>query len=219
MRILVFLLVFANLSFFAWAHGYLGSGETVALRAGEPLNANRIRIVSRDQPPQEHGEESPSLPLAVPQHKEVCFTLSEVPQGEADTIERLFAEKLPIFKLSRTLMTGTAYWVLIPALKTRREAENRVAELKALGVKEYYIMPEGDGFAISLGLFSTQWAAESTLAVLRGKKVRTAQLLERPRKMAQIEIRGPEALSAKMHQALAQAWPQGTPEICRTAPP
>ena len=204
MRILVFVLAFANLSFFAWSRGYLGGGESVT-RAGEPLYAERIRIVSNDLPPKEseaHKEELPSLLLAEQLQKEICVALGEVPQAEADAIERLFAEKLPDFKLSRALAPGVGYWVLIPPFKTRREAEDRVTELKTQGVREYYIMPEGDGFAISLGLFSTQAAAESTLAALRGKKVRSVRLVERPRKITQIEIRGPELQSAEMRQAL-----------------
>lgn len=142
-----------------------------------------------------------------------------MPQAEADALERLFAEKLPGFRLSRTVMPGnSSYWVHIPPFKTRREAENKVAELKKLGVKDYFVMQEGgaDSFAISLGLFSTQEAAESSLAALKEKGVRSARLVERPRKsaLARIEFQGPEAQAGEMRQTLGQVLPQAEPGAC-----
>ena len=52
MRTLVFLLVLANLLFFAWTRGALGLGEADAPRPGEPLRADQIRLVSNDRPPE-----------------------------------------------------------------------------------------------------------------------------------------------------------------------
>lgn len=226
MRTVVFLLVLANLLFFAWTRGVLGTGDPDALRAGEPLRADQIRLVSNDQPPAENRARvaeapppaEPAAPVEPPQES-VCIALSDVPQAEADTLERLFAEKLPAFKLSRTAMPGnSSYWVHIPPFKTRREAENKVAELKKLGVKDYFVMQEGgaDSFAISLGLFSTQEAAESSLAALKEKGVRSARLVERPRKsaLARIEFQGPEAQAGEMRQTLGQVLPQAEPGAC-----
>ena len=106
----------------------------------------------------------------------------------------------------------------IPPFKTRSDAENKVAELKKLGIKEYFVMQEGgtDGFAISLGLFSTQEAAESSLAALKEKGVRSARLVERPRKsaLARIEFQGPEAQAGEMRQTLGQVLPQAEPGAC-----
>ena len=220
MRTVVFLLVLANLLFFAWTRGVLGTGDPDALRAGEPLRADQIRLVSNDQPPAENRarvEEAP--PPAEPPQENVCVALSDVPQAEADALERLFAEKLPGFRLSRTVMPGnSSYWVHIPPFKTRREAENKVAELKKLGVKDYFVMQEGgaDSFAISLGLFSTEEAAESSLAALKEKGVRSARLVERPRKsaLARIEFQGPEAQAVEVRQALGQVLPQAEPGAC-----
>ncbi|MDR2113082.1 MAG: SPOR domain-containing protein [Candidatus Accumulibacter sp.] len=225
MRILVFVLVFANLLFFAWARGYLGSGEPEALRAGDQLRADQMRIVSNDKPPPEtraraENAAAPEVEAPAPAapRAEVCLVLSEVPQNEADAVTRLFAEKLPAFRLSRAAMPGNSnYWVYIPPLKTRRDAENKVAELKRLGVKEYYIMPEGaDGFAISLGVFSTRERAESTLAALRERGVRSSRLAERIRGsgLAQIEFAGPAAQAGEARQALVQALPQAKLGAC-----
>ncbi|MDR0578201.1 MAG: hypothetical protein LBI87_11900 [Candidatus Accumulibacter sp.] len=234
MRLFFFLLVLANLLFFAWTRGYLGIGESDAPRAGEPLRAEQIRIVSNDQPPEEKraraeaapsGESPPSPPASQTPSPpdEACLALGDVPQTDADAIERLFAEKLPAFRLTRAAMPGNpGYWVLMSPFKTRREAENKVAELKKLGISEYFIMQEdADNFAISLGLFSTQAAAESSLAALRGKGARMARMVERPRRpgSARIEFRGPQAQVMEMRRILGQVMPQAKPADCDRNPP
>jgi hypothetical protein len=226
MRIAIFLLVLVNLLFFAWSRGEPGSGEPGALRAGEPLRADQIRLVSNDRPPglrpvpvpaapSEPSREAPS-PAEPP--REVCAVLDDLPQADADVLERLFAEELPVFRLSRTDTPGSfSYWVYIPPFKTRREAESKVAELRNLGVKEYFILPEGnDAFAISLGLFSTRAAAESTLTALRGRGVRSARLTERPRRpsASRIEFAGPEAQVGEMRRLIGQALPKAAPGDC-----
>jgi len=56
MRALVFLLILANLFFWAWVQGYLGvSSNPDALRAKQQILADRVRIVSRDEPPAERA--------------------------------------------------------------------------------------------------------------------------------------------------------------------
>ncbi|MDR0379153.1 MAG: SPOR domain-containing protein [Candidatus Accumulibacter sp.] len=241
MRVFVFLLVLVNLLFFAWARGHLGSGDADDLRVEEQLRPERIRIVSKDQPPEEtreyveeevlpaaaseeppaSSEELPALPERPPAAdalpEDVCVVLNGVSQSEADSLTRLFAEKLPAFRLSRTGTPGLAYWVHIPPFSTRREAESRVAELRRLGVQEYFIMQEGAGnFAISLGLFSTPGAAESALAALRERGVRSARLVERAHKSAlsQIELTGPRLQAGEMRQTLAETLPRAKLGVC-----
>jgi hypothetical protein len=169
------------------------------------------------EPPLSSGAPAPPPPIAT-LNEEACFALSDVSQSELDSLERLFAEKLPAVRLLRTAMPGnSSYWVYIPSFRTKRDAEIRVEELKRVGVKEYFIMQDtGDGYAISLGLFSTQRAAEFTLAALRDKGVRSARMTERPRRSAlsQIEILGPESQAMEMRQALDQALPQAKPGVC-----
>jgi hypothetical protein len=228
MRLLIFALVLLNLLFFVWSRGDPGAGDPGALRAGEPLRADRIRLVSNDRPPElrpvppaapsEPSREAPPSPAPAEPPREVCAVLDDLPQADADALERLFAEELPVFRLARTDTPGSFnYWVHIPPLKTRREAESKVAELRNLGVKEYFILQESsDAFAISLALFSTRAAAESTLAVLRGKGVRSARMTERPRRPAasRIEFKGPETQAGEMRRLIGRALPQAMPGDC-----
>jgi hypothetical protein len=238
MRILVFLLVLANLSFLVWSRGYLGSGEPDALRLANQLRAEQIRIVSNDEPPEEwRGREKSAAPPAEPptpasspvpteppqpaaSPREVCAALADVPQPEADELERRFTEELPAFRVTRASAPDVLWAVYIPALKTRREAESKVGELKRLGVTEYFIMQDGsEGFSISLGLFSTQGAAESALGALKAKGVRSARLTTRPRKtslppLSRMEFLGPEPQAGEMRRLIGEALPAARLAAC-----
>ena len=215
MRLFIFLLAVANLLFFAWTRGVFGDVGQGNPRAGEPLRAEQIRLLSNDRPPPETKEKEkpastpakPALPVDPPVEGEVCSVVNDVPQAEADVLERRFAETLPAFVLTRTAVPGnSSYWVNISPFKTRREAESKVEELKKLGVKEYFIMQEGnaDSFAVSLGLYASREAADTMLAGLKDKGVRSARVTERPRKsgVVKIELRGPEARVEEMRSAL-----------------
>jgi hypothetical protein len=70
------------------------------------------------------------------------------------------------------------YWVYIPPLKNKAAVQHKVAQLKARGIEEYFIVPDTDPWrnAISLGVFKTQEAAQNFLDVLRTKDVRTARV-------------------------------------------
>jgi hypothetical protein len=226
MRILVFLLVLANLFFFVWTRGDFGGSEPDALRATHQLRAERIRIVSNDLPPiVPTVEPSPSPveppapppePPPAPPPREVCVALADVPQTGADELERRFARELPAFKVTRLSAPESLWAVYIPSLKTRREAEGKIGELKRLGVTEYFIMQEGDGFSISLGLFSTQGAAESALGALKDKGVRSAKLIARPRKisLSRMEFLGPESQTGEMRRLIGEALPEAKPTAC-----
>ena len=221
MRPFVFLLILANLLFFAWTHGYLGvSRDSESYRVAQQLRAEQIRVVSSDQPPPELARpDKPAKPVERPP-SEVCVVLSDMAPAESESLESLLKEKLPAFKVVRTTLPGTSsFWVNMPPLKNKRDAENKAAELKKLGVKEFFIIQESgpNNLAISLGLFSTGEAAEAALEALRDKGVRSARVTERPLKpaLAHLEIRGPEGQLVEMNQIIAEAVPETRRSECK----
>lgn len=221
MRILVFLLILSNLLFFAWTHDYLGlSREPDAYRAREQLHADQLRIVSTDQPPPEAERKEKAPKQAERPAGEACLLLADMSPADAESLEAMFAEKLPGSKVVRTTTPGSAsYWVNIPPLKSKREADNKVAELKKFGIKEYFVVQENgpNNLAISLGLFSTQEAAAGALESLREKGVRSARVTERSLKpaLAQLEVRGTDAQAEEMRQIVAQAASQAKQVACK----
>jgi len=70
------------------------------------------------------------------------------------------------------------YWVYIPPLKGKAAVQQKIDQLKARGIEEYYVIPDNDPWrnAISLGVFKTQEAAQNFLDVLRTRDVRTARV-------------------------------------------
>jgi SPOR domain len=77
------------------------------------------------------------------------------------------------------------YWVYIPPLKKRANVKKKIAELKARGVKDYFVVQEKGKWlnAISLGVFGTKDAAEKYMVALSKKDVRSAKVGERQSKL------------------------------------
>jgi hypothetical protein len=70
--------------------------------------------------------------------------------------------------LSQKRVEGNStYWVYVPPLETKAEADRRTSDLKARGVKDAYVIDAGpQRLAISLGVFRSEDAANSHLADL-----------------------------------------------------
>ena len=229
MRITIFLLILANVLFFVWTQDYLGlSKNPNTFRLQQQLLPDQIHIVSNDAPPVEVYNPASAPPAPQPvvppvsekPVTEVCIQLRDLSSADAEQLERLLAERLPVFKTSHTATLGTSsYWVHIPPARSKSEAEDTVAELRRLGIREFFIVQENgpNDLAVSLGLFSSRESAASALGALRGRGVRLAQITERVSKpaMSQLEIRGPDSRVEEMNQILAQMI-QGVKQVpCR----
>jgi hypothetical protein len=220
MRAFVFLLILANLLFLAWSQGYLGSSSNPdSLRVQQQLLADQIRIVARDEPPAEMVKTESAAKTDEKKPVQACILVGDLPIAEIDRLESLLAEKWPAFKAERTKVTGSAsYWVFIPPMASKQEADNKAAELKKLGIPEFYVVQESgpNNRAISLGLFSSREAATAHLEMLRAKGVNSARIAERNVKplSAWLEINGPAALTESLRQALAEALPESKPGAC-----
>ena len=90
-------------------------------------------------------------------------------------------------KLSqRQVEYAIGYWVYIPPQKNKAAVSQKIAQLKARGVDEYFVVPDAGPWlnAISLGVFKTREAAQHFLDELRDSKgVRSAQIGERASKL------------------------------------
>jgi len=89
-------------------------------------------------------------------------------------------------KLSqRQIERDIGYWVYIPPLRNKAAVNRKIAELKALGVTEYFVVQVSGRWhnAISLGVFKSQDAAQNFLSYLRTKGVHTAKVGERASKL------------------------------------
>ena len=221
MRALVFLLILANLLFLAWVQGYFGSSsDPDGFRLQQQLLADQISVVARDEAPAETAKAEKPVKAEEKTVAEQCLLLADLPLADSDRVDRLLAEKWPLFKAQRTTVEGGAsYWVYIPALASKQEAESKVVELKKLRVPEFFIVQENGPhkWAISLGLFSSKDAAAARLEALRNQGVKSARVGERKAKSvtAQLEISGPENQLESLRKAIAELLPDGHLIACK----
>ena len=228
MRIAVFLLLLANLLLFVWTQGYLGgSTNPDARRVEEQLLPERLSIVARAEPPPAEKQAVPAAaaapaPVVARPPAESCQRWSDLAGTDADQIEQLLGERFAAFKATRrTLGEITGYWVFIPPLASREEANKKTAELQELGVREYFIVPSSGSspLAISLGTYRSEEAARTRLEALRAKGVRSARVGARKSKSAlsTLDIRGPATQAEALRQAIVALLPKAAAEDCQTA--
>jgi hypothetical protein len=215
MRALVFLLIFANLLFFVWTQGYFGSAASPdAIRLQQQLLADQITIVGRGEPP------TPEKVVKITAPADSCLRWGDLAVADADRLERLIAEKFAAYKVLRAALPGSSsYWVFIPPLANKQVADRKAAELKKLGAPEFFIVQESGAnqYAISLGIFSTEEAAQERLDALRAKGIKSARAGERSVKpaLASIEVRGAEAGAVALREAVNVLLPEIKPAACK----
>lgn len=104
-----------------------------------------------------------------------CFVWSALSEAQADALSRRLRRSGADPERSRS-DTPNSWWVRIPAQGSRTQAERRADELRALGVKDLFIVqePGPTQYAISLGVFKTERRARVLLNQLRNQGVRNA---------------------------------------------
>jgi len=207
MRILLLLLLLANLGFFAYHHLTGANDEAAAQTALLQISPERIRTVAAGAVPPASG--TPSPPAAPPA---ACvewgmFGGAEVARADA----ALAALELPADVLQRRVSDVDGYWVHMPPLKTRVEVDRKVGELKALGVEEFFVVQDAGPWrnAVSLGLFKNEEAAKAELERLRQRGVRSAMIVRREKLLKQVTfyLREPAAPTVARLTELQRDFP------------
>ena len=198
MRALFLLLVLANVGFFAWSR-YVSPPDAAAdpgplTRQIEP---EKMKVVMPNEIPPAAPAAAPvpraptanaapaSAPAAAPAATPAVlkcmewgsFTLADTPRAEKALEPLALGPRLAQRRTEET----AGWWVFIPPQGTRAAAIRKAAELKALGVDEYFIVQEAGPYrwSVSLGIFRNEDAAQARLAALRTLGVRSAQAAPR----------------------------------------
>jgi hypothetical protein len=192
MRALFLFLVLANLGFFAWSR-YLAPEDAAVDVAplGRQIEPDKLRILRPGEVPIASASRKPpaappvaptpaSAPPAAPLATPVAclewgsFTLADAPKAE----KVLDPLSLGVRLGQRRTEELAGWWVFIPPQANRQAALKKAAELKYLGVSDYFIVADEGQFhwALSLGVFRTRDAAQFRLLKLRELGVRTARL-------------------------------------------
>ena len=164
MRAFALLLILANVCFFFWAH-YIDVPEAAPHATALPESKPPSRLVL--------AKEREGVTEASSTHSELtCISVG--PFGADTSLEKIQKRLEDAgFTSNARSQAGevfVGYWVSLPSVATRAEAELALARLHAAGVSDAYVMPEatalngstdGSGHVLSLGLFSEQVRAEA----------------------------------------------------------
>jgi hypothetical protein len=193
MRALFLLLVLANLVFYAYAQIAREGGGVdkqlpqlqIAPEKIKLLNAEGKLPPDRKQPARK-SKPPPKVATAAPA---ACLEWGVFAGPGVAKAEAALAQlELPAAQIERTVTDASGYWVHMPPQKTKADADRKVRELNALGVTELVMVtdPGEWRYAISLGIFRTDEAAQAFLAGLRKQGVRTATVARRENFLKQV---------------------------------
>jgi hypothetical protein len=206
MRLVFLVLVLANVAFYAWSRHYAGSAPRVNPLARQ-VEPEKLKLV----PPGElRAPPVPKAAAAAAVASGRClewgsFTLADSPRAEQALEPLRLGERLS----ERRTEELAAWWVHMPPQGSRQAALRKSAELKALGVQDYFVIAEdGDWrWALSLGVYRTHEAAQARLGALREQGVRSAVVTPRETLVPKVwlQVRGIDApLEAQLRSIAKQ---------------
>lgn len=170
-RFLFFLLLLAILAL--GAHLWLGAQVEKSDFSARERNRDEVRIVGVTPPSIAARRAEDNRKTVQSLVGAACVEFSGIVAAEAFRAREAFAALQLGARLSeRRIEEVTRYWVFIPAVRDRRAAETRMAEVRRQGVTDLSIRPDN---AISLGVFSTEEAARRFLTSIEAKGVRGAE--------------------------------------------
>ncbi|MFA7279516.1 MAG: hypothetical protein WC100_05430 [Sterolibacterium sp.] len=208
-RLILLLLVLANLLFFVWAQGWLGTRDEgrEPQRLSQQIEPEKLQTTIAD-------------PKLADQTAESCRLVRGLAPSDMQRLLLLAQEKFPNlrFALKNRETPSYLYWVFIPPQPNKFMADRKLFELKSLAVTNAaMIQDEGqDKYAISLGLFETEQLASVYLQDLQKRGVKSAKLQTRENLLdkAQLEARGPAEILARQLPELIGGQPSASLGDC-----
>ncbi|WEF31110.1 SPOR domain-containing protein [Pseudoduganella chitinolytica] len=226
-------LLVTNAALFAYGQGILGSfqgEEHEPARLQKQLNARQLTLISAEKANAANGANAataPAAPDAAPaaraEDKPVvaCLEVGNFVLADARRFEAQLAPLALGDRQARRNVPGqeiSSYMVMIPPAPTRDVAEKRAAELRAKGVADFYIVPDGQQKnGISLGVFKAETAAQTALAKLVKQGVTTARVAPRysASKQMVFQFRDITAATRASLERIAAKFPEQQVRGCR----
>jgi hypothetical protein len=195
MRALFLLLILANLLFFAYVQ-VAGEEASIAGRiTALQINPERIRIVGRGDGPAAAAASQTAQksipPVLAPKAPAACLEWNNLGGPDVAQAENALASLgVEPSRIERVFADADGFWVHMPPLPGKADVERKIGELKALGVREFFVVQEPGAWqnAISLGIFRSDEAANVFLGLLRQRGVRSAVVTRREKLLKQVVI-------------------------------
>jgi len=228
-RTVFFLLLAANLGLLAWTYFGADLASTEAQLMEQQLNPQAIRLLSAEQlvalaaerakQVTERAKPPPPPPPPPKVTVAACLELGAFNPGDVPRVQQVLEPLALGPRLSQRRAEEIAnYWVFMPPQGSRQAANRKSAELRKLGVEDFFIVQEDPKFrfGISLGVFKTEEAAQARLAELRAKSVRTARVGPRETAVQKVYFtvrEVPDALASRLNE-LRQGFPGSELKEC-----
>jgi len=218
MRAFFLLLVLVNLAFFAYGHVALEGGGIEGRISQLQIAAERIKLIRAGEPVPSNKPRAPgkAIPPAPPKTASVvpatCLEWGNFAGPGAARAEAALARlDLAPGQVERAVVDAGGYWVHIPPLRNKSEADRKVRELRDLGVTEFFVVQDAGPWrnAISLGIFRTDEAAQAFLAGLKERGVRSAITARRENFLKQVAfyVREPSEATVAELMLIQQDFP------------
>jgi hypothetical protein len=199
LKFVFWILLAANAVLLAYGQGYLdrpAGGEREPQRLKNQLDPARMTMLTAAEaraavtggaPPAAPQAPAPAAVAPEPEPAPVtiaCIQAGAFTAGEARRFESRLARLDLGERVTRTSVPFqeiTSHLVYLPPNGGKEGAERRVAELKEKGITNLFVM-QGDSplkWAVSLGVFKTDAAAQTLVAALGRKGVRGVRVLPR----------------------------------------
>jgi len=206
LRIGFFLLVLANLVFFAWTQGYLGGSDEnrEPQRLEQQLHADKLRVVRQAAQPSAKAEEK------------ACRIINGLTPANAEALQAA-ATAAGIETRVQPLAEPPLHLVIIGDLANKAAADKKIAELTRLGVQEHNLVAlDGGRYEIVLARFPVEAAAREFLQGMAKRGIKSARVdaREQPAPKVRIETRGPASILLQQLPKLIAPYAEATIGEC-----
>ena len=229
-------LLATNVVWFAASQGYLGnvaSDEHEPARLQNQLGAEKMIVLSAQEAQETLtaatvvedapalAPEAPPEPKPVPAAALVCTEVSNLREADARRFDARLAKLDLGTRAVRREVPPTdfsSYIVFIPPQPTKEAADRKAAELKALDVTNFFIMNADSPmkWAISLGVFKSEAAAQTQLAALVKQGVHSAKVAGRSSgTRIAYQFRGIDAATSARIERIAATYDGQATRACR----
>jgi len=215
MRVAFLVLLLANLALYTWLR--YGASEAEPVPLSRQIAPEKLKVVAPAGLPPVSAVTKPPTPAPAPAAAPASaatsvaciewgsFTIADASRAEQALEPLALGPRLA----QRRTEEQAGWWVFIPPQGNRQSALRKAAELKQLGVEEYFIVQEEGPlrWALSLGVFRTEESAQARLAALRGQGVRTARVGARDTTVPKVwlQVKGVDApLQARLKEIARQ---------------
>jgi len=202
----------------------IGAGKLVML-SSEQVQAAQSAATVAPTPAPAPASEAPLPAAAVPKPAIalVCTEVSNVRPADAIRFDARVAKLDLGTRQTRREIPSTdfsSYIVFIPPQGSKEAADRKAAELKALDVTNFFIMNADSPmkWAISLGVFKSEAAAQTQLATLNKQGVHSAKVAGRSSAAATritYQFRGIDAATSARIERIADAFPDLETRACK----